>query len=53
MNHVMSDVTKSHLNRAAQLFTINEKTGEVPDMLDNNMSSSSSTVVGAKNGDQS
>ena len=61
----MSDVTMSHLSSAAKLFVFNENAGgvpvivyfwnagAVPDKLDCNMSSSSSTAVGAKNGDQS
>ena len=65
MNHAMSDVTMSHLSSAAKLFVVNENAGgvpvmvdfwnagAVPDKLDYNMSSSSSTAVGAKNGDQS
>ena len=65
MNHTMSDVTMSHLSSAAKLFVVNENAGGVPVMvdfwnagavphkLDSNMSSLSSTAVGAKNGDQS
>ena len=65
MNHAMSDETMSHLSSAAKLFVVNENAGgvpvmvdfwnagAVPDKLDYNMSSSSSTAVGAKNGDQS
>ncbi len=61
----MSDDTMSHLRSAAKLFVVNESAGgvpvmvdflnagAVPDKLDYNMSSSSSTAVGAKNGDQS
>ena len=61
MNHVMSDVTKSPLGSAAQLFVVNENAGgvpvildfwnagAVPDKLDYNMSSSSSTAVDAMN----
>ena len=63
MNHAMSDVTMSHLSSAAKLFVVNENAGGVPVMvdfgnagavpekLDYNMSSSSSTAVGAKNGE--
>ena len=65
MNLAMSDETMSHLSSAAKLFVVNENAGgvpvmvdfwnagAVPDKLDYNMSSSSSTAVGAKNGDQS
>ncbi len=65
MNHTMSDVTMSHLSSAAQLFVINANAAHVPvmidywnagagpDRLDCNTSSSSSTAVGSKNGDQS
>ena len=61
----MSDVTMLHLSSATKLFVVNENAGgvpvmvdfwnagAVPDKLDYNMSSSSSTAVGAKNGDQS
>ena len=65
MNHTLSDETMSHLNSAAKLFVVIENAGVVPamvdywnagagpDKLDSNMSSLSSTAVGAKNGDQS
>ena len=61
MNHAMSDVTMSHLSSAAKLFVVNENAGgvpvmvdfwnagAVPDKLDYNMSSSSSTAVDAMN----